>query len=89
MVEELFDGRLLLQKLDNGTVFACVWLIFGIAARVGESTAVEYETAAIAGGIGGEPFFVTERKYGYSEGTHTGTLCQLSGWRMNAGDNLL
>lgn len=60
MVEELVDGGFLLQELDDRTVLARIGLVLGVAAGVGQRTAIEDESAAIAGGVGGEASLVTE-----------------------------
>ena len=58
MVEELVDGGVTLQELDDGTVFAGIGFVFGIAAGVGKCTAVEDESAAVAAVVVGQAFAV-------------------------------
>lgn len=67
MIKESIDGWFLLQEFDDGTVLAGISLVFGVAAWVGQRTAVEDETAAVAGGISGEAFFEAKGENGDSE----------------------
>ena len=54
VVEEDGDGLFVAQELDDWGVLACIGLVFGVAARVGESAAVEDMSAAIARRVVGE-----------------------------------
>ncbi len=68
VLQEEVDGRLALQKFDDGTVLACVGLVLGVATGIGEGAAVEDVAAAIARRIVGKALFVTETLYGNGEG---------------------
>ena len=72
MVEEAVDGLLFLEEVDDGTVFAGVGFVFGIATGVGQGAAVEDEAATVAGGVGGESFFEAEGEDGDGEGRFLG-----------------
>lgn len=48
MGKEVVDGWLFLQEFDDRTILASVGFVLGIAAGVGECTAVEDESAAVA-----------------------------------------
>ena len=65
MVEKLVDGRFLLQKLDDWTVFARVGLVLGITAGVWKCAAVEDETATVARGVLRETTLVAETADGH------------------------
>ena len=65
MVEELVDGGVTLQELDDGTVFARVGLVFGVAAGIGQRTAVEDESATVAGVVFGKTALVAETADGH------------------------
>ena len=67
VVEEAVDGRLALEELDDGAVLAGIGLILRITAGIRERTAVEDESAAVAGGVGGEALLVTETADGDGE----------------------
>ena len=67
MGEELVDSGFAGEELDYRTVLACVGLILWVAAGVGKRTAVEYESAAVAGGVGREPVFIAEADDRYGE----------------------
>ena len=72
VVEKLIDGRFFLQEFDNRAVLASVGLVLGEASRVGKGAAVEDESAAVAGGVGGEAFFEAEGEDGDGEGRFLG-----------------
>ena len=65
MVEKLVDGGFALQELDDGTVFARVSLVFGVASGIGQCSAVEDETATVARGVLRETTLVAETADGH------------------------
>lgn len=58
--EEYGDFPILFKEADNGLVEAGERLVTFVFARVVYGTAVEYETAAVAGRIFGDTFFIGE-----------------------------
>ena len=56
--EEYGDFPILFKEADNGLVEAGERLVTFVFARVVYGTAVEYETAAVAGRIFGDTFFI-------------------------------
>ena len=58
--EEYGDFPILFKEADNGFVETGERLVTFVFARVVYGTAVEYETAAVAGRIFGDTFFIGE-----------------------------
>ena len=60
VVEEDGDRLFVAQEFYDGGVLACIGLVFGVAARVGERAAVEDVSAAVARGVFRQALFVGE-----------------------------
>ena len=60
MLQEMVDGRFMLEELYHRTVLAGIGFVLGVATGVGEGSAVEDESAAVARGVGREPLLVAE-----------------------------
>ncbi len=67
MEEKLVDSGLFLEEFYDGAVLTGIGLVFRIATGVGQGTAVEEESTAVAGGVGGEAELVAEAADGDSE----------------------
>lgn len=57
------DLSILLQEIDHRFVQACQWFVLVVAARIVDASTVEDVTAAVAGVVRGDSFFVGETEY--------------------------
>lgn len=60
VVEEERDGLFVAQEFYDWGVLACIGLVFGVAAGIGERAAVKDMSAAVAGGVFRQALFVAE-----------------------------